>query len=106
MNVQHTPGPWIIKGPKNQDGADDYAIVAGREIIAEAFGRSSVKTFHPSLANANLIAAAPDLLAVLSEYNLPLTGNDGSDNYEFGVFQVARELRRRAAIAKATGCVA
>jgi len=63
----HTPGPWITRGPRRVDQGDDYAIVAGGEIIAEAFGRTSQNNFPPSAANARLIAAAPDLLAALKE---------------------------------------
>lgn len=49
-----------------------------------------------------LITAAPDLLAIAKEYSLPITGDYKRDCFEFGDIAVDRELRRRAAIAKAT----
>lgn len=67
METKYTPGPLSIKGPVMKDGAEDFAVVAGGQIIAEVFGRSSSKGFHPSRANAALIAAAPDLLEALEK---------------------------------------
>ena len=53
---------------------------------------------------ANLLAAAPDLLEVLKSYSLPIdTDNIALSCIEFGSEAVERELKRRAAIAKATG---
>ena len=55
-------------------------------------------------ANARLIAAAPDLLEALREYELPIDINNiALSCIEFGSEAVERELQRRAAIAKATG---
>lgn len=65
---KHTPGEWTTRGPRMQDMAPDYAVVADGEIIAEVFGRSSVSKFHPSEANARLIASAPALLALARQY--------------------------------------
>ena len=50
-------------GPENVDGEPDYAIMADGRIIGEAYGRSDSNHLEPSLANALLWAAAPDLLA-------------------------------------------
>jgi hypothetical protein len=93
MNTQHTPGPWAVK---HHEDTDTYSIiVAGRQWnswTVAALGHSKEDE-----ANARLIAAAPDLLAVCqeleesveywSEYDVPL-----------GIVD-----RIRAAIAKATG---
>lgn len=65
---KHTPGEWTTRGPRMQDMAPDYAVVADGEIIAEVFGRSSVSKFHPSEANATLIRSAPALLALARQY--------------------------------------
>jgi hypothetical protein len=78
------------------DGATDYAILADGKIISEAFGRSSWQVEYDSLANARLIAAAPDLLAALQLcrglfFSLPYTLN----NPAYAAMD--------AAIAKATG---
>jgi hypothetical protein len=67
METKYTPGPLGIKGSVTKDGAEDFAVVAGGQIIAEVFGRSSLKDFHPSRENANLFAAAPDLLEALEK---------------------------------------
>ena len=56
------------------------------------------------LANARLIAAAPELLEALRKYELPIDINNiALSCVEFGSEAVERELQRRAAIAKATG---
>ena len=68
VTEKHTPGEWTTRGPRMQDMAPDYAVVADGEIIAEVFGRSSVSKFHPSEANARLIASAPALLALARQY--------------------------------------
>lgn len=64
---QHTPGPWTVTRSKMEtDGAFDYAISAdGVLVLAEVFGRDAKGGWPPSEANARLIAAAPDLLAML-----------------------------------------
>jgi hypothetical protein len=64
--ASHTPGPWATHRSRFPvDGQTDYAIVAGQQVIAEAFGRSDRNVYPPAEANARLIAAAPDLLAAL-----------------------------------------
>ena len=62
--MAHTKGEWTLRGPAQSDGADDYAIVANGQIIAETFGRTNVDNYEPSLDNARLIAVAPKLLTV------------------------------------------
>lgn len=52
MKAKHTPGPWTVN-----ESTNDYMVVAGRERIAG----------YISKANAQLIAAAPDLLALARE---------------------------------------
>lgn len=60
MNA-HTPGPWHVRGC---DGNPGYA--PGRHIYAPTEGNTGcVAVVTGSLANAHLIAAAPDLLAAL-----------------------------------------
>lgn len=67
--VNHTPGPWLVKGWDE----DDSVIQIG---TAEAIGPRAVIAFALSMGhapsdlgemvmNANLIAAAPDLLSTL-----------------------------------------
>lgn len=102
----HTPGPWTIE----KSTRTDHHIIAGRRWIATA----SNHDFHPTqeenertIANAHLIAAAPDLLAALqtAENVLRYAAQESAG-------RVRREIvggwlhhadQCRAAIAKATG---
>jgi len=96
-DAKHTPGPWVIL-------LDDDAI----EIVGNADERSvpvadimldEHTSFAPQMieavANANLIAAAPDLLEAL-ENLLAVHEGQGGTKYHAG--DIAR-----AAIAKAKG---
>ncbi len=67
--MSFTPGPWHVKRAKlHVDDAFDFAISAdGVPVLAEAFGRSANGGRPDAEANANLIAAAPDLLSALKE---------------------------------------
>ena len=66
--MQHTPGPWSAVTPPSSAG--DYRwIEAGEHLssfvaIIPATGRRAVEIYE-ALANARLIAAAPELLAAL-----------------------------------------
>ncbi len=57
---KHTPGPW-------KAGVDIFPrdIVRGKDLIATTYGLGAEIEDEESLANARLIAAAPDLLAAL-----------------------------------------
>lgn len=79
----YTPGPWQTKRAEIRvDGEYDYAIYdANREVIAEAFGRSSQNNFPPAEANARLIAAAPDLLAALKFVEQYFMRSNASGNF-------------------------
>lgn len=99
----HTKGPWIAAGPSrptlDTPEGGDFAIAAGREIIAEVFRRTSTTVLQDAHANAHLIAAAPELwdaLVELVERREQRAGRveGGSDG---------RYDRARAAIAKARG---
>ena len=57
MNTQHTPGPWHV----NDDGHIDSAFGAIAEIVGVDNPDDETKP------NANLIAAAPDLLRELDK---------------------------------------
>jgi hypothetical protein len=59
----HTPGPWTL----GRD--DDGAVYAGDEFIANAYGfyvDGAYTTTPETVANARLIAAAPDLYRELA----------------------------------------
>lgn len=118
---QHTPGPWVIDDrPLYDDAAGMNAkpIQRGACIatVETAFGWHSIHATAtigqpcPStaeldaqgLANANLISAAPELLAELIDLGAELERqlNDPAATVEEG-FPVAERIR--AAIAKAEG---
>lgn len=107
---KHTPGPWLIRDEDGEisvfvpsDRGTEYRLAdrIGGEVFKGEDGRFS--DYSRVQANARLIAAAPELLEVLAEYGMPLTGDDHRDAWEFGEAAFAREKRRRAAILKATG---
>lgn len=67
---QHTPGPWSTK--EANDGGGDVGICAPdvSNVVAECFADMRYAgecNRAESRANANLIAAAPDLLEALSQ---------------------------------------
>lgn len=93
----HTPGPWHVGGIGKAVvfALDGYAVCNANVY----HGRRAADTEH----NARLIAAAPDLLALVQD---ALTGWEaelvGVPNGQWPA-QEARVARARAAIAKATG---
>lgn len=94
----HTPGPWIATSERECFDCNDYGDDRGYYAISQ---NPEIQIHEPipgdRVADAHLIAAAPDLLAVCkeleasasywSEYDVPL-----------GIVD-----RLKAAIAKATG---
>jgi len=93
MAAKHTPGPWSALRHEPGDTIIIADMDGGCDDLAEVFysGRATVQQPHDeALANARLIAAAPDLLAALQEA-LPAIANRERHN------------RAKDAIAKATG---
>jgi len=67
MNTKHTPGPWN-SASLNQD-SDHMEVFAGisdgdQIAVVKGYGLATGK-YHEAIANARLIAAAPDLLEAL-----------------------------------------
>lgn len=58
---KHTPGPWNVVEGRTQGSVE---IFADQKAIAECWRRNDAPT---EIANARLIAAAPDLLEALRE---------------------------------------
>ena len=79
MNTQHTPGPWYV--------ANGVQIRSDKHQVAKAWSFAG-KTGE---ANAQLIAAAPDLLAAL--HGVVRVADRATDEFDAA----------RAAIFKATG---
>lgn len=61
MSAQHTPGPWAVDG----EGAHVASVSRAWEVSAPAVSRLVRPDFDQCLADAHLIAAAPDLLALV-----------------------------------------
>jgi len=93
MTTQHTPGPWRLSS------GDETEIFSGAKPVARAHcgGLTSVK-LPEAEANARLISAAPELLALAYDFGQMLTG---MDPYSVDDAAIMRD-KIRAIIAKAT----
>lgn len=61
MKLKHTPGPWkvdTVGGTTLKNEKDFHVVRKDNEILISTWGK-------PHLANARLIAAAPDMLEAL-----------------------------------------
>ena len=101
MNTQHTPGPWEVKiGTEDDDWAHQWPTIEAKNYVV--VGTEGIyQDFDTDMANARLIAAAPDLLEALQDLfeddmEHVLMG-DGKDD------QIEAISKAKAAIAKATG---
>ena len=94
MSTEHTIGPWNIRDD-DEDGV--VSIVGSSQIV---IARVRTATVEPGDGNARLIAAAPELLAVLERVQSMF-----SYQFEGGLTGCMADLSIdvRAAIAKATG---
>lgn len=72
--VKHTPGPWTVDPNHKWTGYGDVdaVIMADDQIVSTIYGGRELQpqikalpTFESCRANAALIAAAPDMLAVM-----------------------------------------
>lgn len=106
----HTPGPWTIANyphavvvqteshKKTAYGASRYAAIGG-------FDRSDPEQMAEALANARLIAAAPELLEAcqaMIEWDAREQDHAVDFNARMALCRIAFD-KARAAIAKATG---
>jgi enterochelin esterase-like enzyme len=91
---KHTPGPWR-HNPDNTGMNDDGRIMAGITVIAtDVYGR----TDDEGIANARLIAAAPELLEAAKEAQCSCTLRERASGHLVECWMPALV----AAIAKAT----
>ena len=93
MNTQHSPGPWAQAPLSAVEilGPDETMIATSR------YGMNGISR-EQAVANARLIAAAPELLAALQELNRAVRQFTNADESDWPELVAAR-----AAIAKATG---
>ena len=110
MNTPHTPGPWEIEtcnenGPflysfyiqtdsKHWDGNDIKRLICRSPTGTGQFGEMG----RENLANAHLIAAAPELLDALNAaYNaLAWPDNEMTEEEEEELLETIREALRKA----------
>ena len=90
--MKHTPGPWKVAG--QGDGNQQLPIFAKGKIIAAIRDNGSI-------GDANLIAAAPDLLEAC-EFMLKKLERITTKDFSLGKDKPARDLMLKA-IAKAEG---
>ena len=80
MNVKHTPGPWSFRTARN---GDNGVSASGTGVFAEAFAdirHEGEEARDEALANARLIAAAPDLLSLVFQYRDDLRHPPSADS--------------------------
>lgn len=100
MSAQHTPGPWVVEAPMDDElwiveagkHAYEWRTIAGCPLPSERGDISPAQV----RANARLIAAAPELLAILERVN-------GEAECFLGVISSEMVDEITAAIAKARG---
>lgn len=98
--MSHTPGPWKFTGARAKH--DSSAIVFGpkEEWVAAAYDFNRYDRDEEVEANARLIAAAPDLLAMCETISTWCGSDDGAHCLPF---EPPWYQDLHAAIAKATG---
>lgn len=104
--MNHTPGPWNIR---EEGEANRYAILADNKWLITFLHNGEAMT-EKQRANARLIAAAPDLLAVVQRLFHSVNGLSATFsavNRDYACSQFRKELTEtiresQNAIAKAT----
>lgn len=109
MELKHTPGPWFAEDDDWTDGEDALITCESREgmvSVAKVEGGGSESGYdsdfsEEQMANAKLIAAAPELLEALQDalYRLDVLISNGQEVY----LDVLARDKSKSAIAKATG---
>jgi hypothetical protein len=93
--LKHTPGPWFINSRHLEDGGTWITIneVEGSDAgFAAAY--SSYVGKDQAIANAHLIAAAPEMLAILEK--ITRRWNKENDDVYIGEYQEAMEIISKA----------
>ena len=98
---EYTPGPWKVVEPKNpgpQQENDRLIATEDRKHVAETFQYQNHDNKNgPSIANAHLIAAAPELLDACRSLLACVNRNEPTR----GMISQASIERAKTAIAKA-----
>ena len=111
--TSHTPGPWRVG--QGRDGFFNVWVMAGeKQLVADVIRAADAPSFQfctgpadedESIANARLVAAAPDLLAALIRWRelRHLAESEGASGYVISVEIEALTEAVDAAIEKALG---
>ena len=106
-NVQvlpkHTPGPWVFYAPSSWTDGLGYIRPDPEDGLEIAHHGDDDRSAAENLANARLIAAAPDLLAELKRVTDHLSDWTSAHSMECTAEIDAALHCARAAIARATG---
>ena len=104
--AEHTPGPWTIGEDADINIMGEVVSISILDSNGDSVGEADARDLGRSeaVANARLIAAAPDLLAALKDIaGERFTPQAGYNAYNLdGMLTEAQELAR-AAIAKTEG---
>jgi hypothetical protein len=95
---EHTPGPWVVDD--NREGREGLVTVYGADGSAVTCTGDMEDCTARDLADARLIAAAPDLLAAIESEAVRRAYDAGLGASEWEAFLWPEA---RAAIAKARG---
>lgn len=103
-HYEHTPGPWILK--REGQSGQDYVVTSqetGHVVVCDGISSDFEKDgpeWKRCMADARLIAAAPELLEALEIAESFMSGFEG-DGTHVGIEGHLQKIR--AAIARATG---
>lgn len=99
--MNHTPGPWVIDLRAQESplirGGEDYVDDVPQAVVAEVYPEDGDDGGAVTLANAHLLAAAPEMYEVLSGVLKMLTDTGWTQHHV-----MTRDLML-AALAKAEG---
>lgn len=100
MNTKHTPGPWVSVGAWVEHPDDNIPDIC--TCNPEDMGQSYLpRSDQEILANARLIAAAPDMLQAIEELLILCDESDGS---QYGTISTKYiRLVFKDIVARATG---
>lgn len=70
MDAKHTPGPWTCEANWACSGPLKGAYVKAGGVSLAMVQSQTIESQEMCMANGNLMAAAPDLLAVVSELSI------------------------------------
>ena len=104
MTTQHTPGPWSTDLPEHEEPYQDIRIQAGTRGICRVWmDDAPVHDYNAEqLANARLIAAAPELLEALKAFDELIAFQYTGSRDAMSALQAAA-FKAHDAITKATG---